>query len=341
MYKAAVIGLGVMGNIADGLGGRHPAWFQPCSHADAYEFHPQTELVAGSTRDRGRQDLFREKHGNKAVYVDYREMLEKEGIDILSIATPATCHAEMTITAAQAGVKAIFCEKAMAASLTECDAMIEACERTGTVLAINHTRRWDDRFRALKRLVDEGKIGTLQTIQISFGGGRLCRSGSHLFDLALMFAGDKVDSGCGWLNDPNSFDPGGLGFFETKHDIRIVIDGSKGMHHQFEASFVGESGLLQMTDGGFRFEWWSLEEGSEFGLMVQRHLPMNFPVRSPMLNAIDDLIYCIENRREPLSSGYDGRAAFEMITAIHQSHQDQRMFVPFPLQYRETKVESN
>lgn len=341
VYRTAVIGLGVMGNIADGLGGRHPSWYRPCCHADAYEYHPRTELVAGATRDPKRQALFREKHGGRPVYSEYRRMLLEEKIDILSIATPATCHAEMVIAAAQAGVRAIYCEKAMAVSLAECDAMIQACEQAGTVLAINHLRRWDDRYRALKRLMEEGQIGALQAIQISFGGGRLCRMGSHMFDLALLFCGDRVVNGCGWLSDSDAFDPGGVGLFETEKGMRIFIDGCKGMRHQFQIDLIGKQGVIRVIDGGFEFEIWRLDESSGFGLMAKHHLPMNYPVRSPMLNAIDNLIHCIEHGGQPLSSGYDGRAAFEMITAVHLSHQNRRSMILFPLEQRGLRIESN
>ena len=61
MYRAAVVGLGVMGNIADGLGSKHPEWYRPCNHADAYEYRSLTELVAGSARDPKRQMLFEGK----------------------------------------------------------------------------------------------------------------------------------------------------------------------------------------------------------------------------------------------------------------------------------------
>lgn len=341
IYRSAVIGLGVMGNIADGLTGRHPEWYRPCCHADAYEYHPQTEMVAGSTRSQEKQALFREKRGDKPVYSDYHEMLAKEKIDIVSIATPATCHAEMTIAAARAGVKGIYCEKAMATSLAECDVMIEACEQTGAVLIINHQRRWDNRYIALKRFIDEGHIGVLQAIQISFGGGRLCRGGSHMFDLALMFADDQVVTGCGWLSDPDGFDPGGIGIFETERGVRILIDGCVGLNHQFQADFIGEQGIIRVVDGGFQFECWRLDKSSEFGLMVKQHLPMNFSIRSPMLNAVDDLIRCIETGDKPRSSGYDGRAAFEMITVIHQSHHTGRAFIPLPVQDKQYRIESN
>ena len=237
-YRGAVIGLGVMGQIADGLGGKHPVLYPPCCHADAYEMHEKTELVAGATREEGRQARFREER-NKNVYGDYREMLVKECPDIVSIATPATVHAKMVIAAAEAGAKAIWCEKAMAVSLDECDQMVEVCTKSGSVLCINHQRRWDDRYLALRRLLDAGEIGEIQAIQIHFGGGRLCRGGSHAFDLACFFAQEEIAWGLGWLSDPDAFDPGGTGVFETQSGIRITIDGAAGMAHGFWVEIIG------------------------------------------------------------------------------------------------------
>ena len=330
-----------MGNIADGLGGRHPEMYQPCCHADVYDFHSRTELVAGSTRAPERQALFREKRVGKPVYSDYREMLEEEKPDIVSIATPATSHAEITIEVAKFGVKGIYCEKAMATSLAECDRMIEICEQTNTVLMINHQRRWDNRYIELKRFIDAGNIGSLQSIQISLGGSRLCRSGTHMFDLALMFVDGKVKSGLGWLSDPDNSDSGGVGLFETQDGIRIFIDISAGMNHGFQIDLIGQDGIIRILDGGFQFECWFIDQSSEFRLMAKKHLPINYSIRSCWLNAIDDLLNCIETGERPYSSGYEGRAAFEMIATIHHSHYSGRSPISLPISDRNFRIESN
>ncbi|MBB73990.1 MAG: hypothetical protein CMJ75_05685 [Planctomycetaceae bacterium] len=341
IYKAAVVGLGIMGNVADGLGGRHPMIYSPCCHADVYEVHPRTELVAGSTRSAEKQALFQQKRGDKPVYSDYREMLKEEKPDIVSIATPATNHAEIAIEVAKFGVKGIYCEKAMAVSLAECDRMIEICEQTDTVLMINHQRRWDNRYIELKRFLEDGNIGSLQAIQISLGGSRLCRSGTHMFDLALMFADDGVKSGLGWLSDPDNFDSGGVGFFETQGRTRLFIDVSAGMNHYAQVDLVGQKGIIKIIDDGFQFEYWVVDQSSEFQLMSKNHLPLNYPIQSPWLNAIDDLLNCIETGEEPRSSGCDGRSAFEMIVAIHQSHHSGHVPVLLPLDDRNFRIESN
>jgi predicted dehydrogenase len=342
-YRGAVIGLGIMGEIADGLGGRSPEIYPPCNHADAYEMHPKVDLVAGATRDPDRQARFRTKR-DKAVYGDYRQMLEKEQPDLVSIATPATVHAEMVIAAAEAGVKAIWCEKAMAVSLDECERMIAACAKSGTVLCINHQRRWDDRYRALRRLLDGGEIGKLQAIQIHFGRGRLCRGGSHAFDLALFFAQEDIAWGLGWLSDPGAFDPSGTGVFETKSGVRITIDGALGMQHRYWVELVGDEGILKLFNGDSDVQLWTPDEREhwrEFNALSQRLLPTNYPIRSPFLNAVDDMIHCVENSVQPQSSGRDGLTAFEMIVAIHLSHRGNKQVIEFPVAERGFEIPSN
>ncbi|MCZ6636248.1 MAG: Gfo/Idh/MocA family oxidoreductase, partial [bacterium] len=342
-YRAAVIGLGVMGQIADGLGGRHPDWFRPCCHADAYEDHPRTQLIAGSTRDSQRQERFRSAR-QLPVYSDYREMLEKERPDVVSIATPATVHAEMVIAAAEAGAKAVWCEKAMAVSLAQCDQMVTACEASGTVLAINHQRRWDDRYVKLKEALDSGVIGQLQAIALHFGNGRLCRGGSHAFDLALMFTGEEVAWGMGWLSNPDDFDPGGTGVFETKSGVRITVDGAIGMHHGLCWECIGDAGILKGIDDGFHIQLWTPDErseASEFGNMSQRYLPRSYPVRNTFLNVVDDLVCCLETGAGSQSSGIDGRFAFEMISASHLSHQKNKKAIEFPIVERDLDIPSN
>lgn len=329
-YRAGVVGLGVMGSIADGLGGRHPTWFPPCSHADAYRMHPRTELVAGATRSSEKAEGFREKF-DLPVYRDYTEMLDAEKLDVVSVATPATSHAEITIAASESGAKAVLCEKVMATSLAECERMISVCERHGTVLAINHTRRWNDRFRSVVQFVEEGRIGRVEALHVHFGGGRLCRSGSHHFDFARMVIGDDpVVRGMGCLSDPDEFDPGGWGLFETEDGCRIHIDGSRGMSHSAMTDIVGTDGVVRVLDGDLRFEWWHKSSDAVAGMALGA-LPENFPVQSPMYNVVEDLVACIEESgRNPRCTGNDGYTAFAMVAAIHASHHNDRDVVALP-----------
>lgn len=82
------------------------------------------------------------------VYADFRELLTRDDIDAVDICTPEFLHAGQAVAAAEAG-KHILCEKPIAASLTDADAMIDACKRSGVQLMIAHSRRFTPRYRRL------------------------------------------------------------------------------------------------------------------------------------------------------------------------------------------------
>ena len=92
-------------------------------------------------------------------YHDYREMLDKEDLDIVSVCSWDPQHAEMTIAACARKPKAVLCEKPMAVSLGEAEAMVVAADRNGVKLAIGHQRRFYPRWREARRLIADGAIG--------------------------------------------------------------------------------------------------------------------------------------------------------------------------------------
>src|SRR5215218_4850759 len=104
-----------------------------------------------------------EQYGVDA-YDDYRELLEREDVDLVNICTPEFLHAEQTIAAAAAG-KHVHCEKPMAASVAEADAMIDACRRAGVRLMIGHSRRFTPRYRQIKAVIDAGELGSVRFVR--------------------------------------------------------------------------------------------------------------------------------------------------------------------------------
>ncbi len=127
MHKAAVIGLGFIG-AADQVSG--DALGQQVvnldgTHAQALAEHDQIELVAGSSRDEGRRTRFAERVNVKNTYADWREMLRREDLDIVSIATYTPWHAEIAIACAEAGIPAVIGEKHITTKVSDADRVIE------------------------------------------------------------------------------------------------------------------------------------------------------------------------------------------------------------------------
>ena len=94
------------------------------------------------------------------LYLDYRRLLERRDVDVVSICTPSGMHASMAIEAMQAG-KHVVVEKPMALNLNDADRMIATAQSTGRKLCVVLQNRYNPPMQDLRRAVDEGKLGRL------------------------------------------------------------------------------------------------------------------------------------------------------------------------------------
>jgi len=160
-------------------------------HAVAYLDLPEGEVQLAACCDlyHDRAGQFAELYGipGEAVYTDYFEMLAKEELDLVSVATWPDVHAQIVIDTARAQPMGIFCEKPMAYTWANCKRMVEACEQSGVKLAFDHQRRYGKPFRLARQLIEDGAIGKL--VRVEFGAGDLYEYGSHNFNLSGYLAG--------------------------------------------------------------------------------------------------------------------------------------------------------
>lgn len=184
-YRAGVIGRTGHGDYGHGL----DLAFTDLSNVD---------LIAIADPDEDGLQAAGRRTGAKQLYSDFREMLAQERLDLVSVAPRyVDCHAEMVIACAEAGVKGIFCEKPLAATLAEADAMLDACEKHGVRVAVAHRRACAHELHA-KWLVDEGLIGEVQILRgrgkgdHRAGGQDLFVLGTHILDSMRYFAASDV-----------------------------------------------------------------------------------------------------------------------------------------------------
>jgi UDP-N-acetylglucosamine 3-dehydrogenase len=154
-------------------------------HAAGYKASPDCQLVAAADIKQDNLDAFCETHDVARGYTDYREMLAKEDLDIVSICVWPRLHAPITIAAAKAGVKAIHCEKPMAPTWGEAREMVSVCEEHGVQLTFNHQRRFGVPFRKAKELLDGGAIGEL--VRLEAFTSNLYDWGTHWFDMMFFY----------------------------------------------------------------------------------------------------------------------------------------------------------
>ncbi len=92
------------------------------------------------------------------VYRDHRELIEREDLDFVDIATLPDIHRQQVEDAAARGVN-VLCQKPMAPTLEDAHAMMEACDRAGVLFSINENWRWRTWYRELKRKIEQGAVG--------------------------------------------------------------------------------------------------------------------------------------------------------------------------------------
>jgi predicted dehydrogenase len=251
-YRAAVVGLSGIGTGSPAREQRYPVlgmeW--PHSHVAAYVAYQRTEVVAVCDIKPEMVDRFRATWGEvlpaARTYLDYREMLAREEIDLLSVVTSDHRHAQIVIDAAERGVKGILCEKPLATTLAEADAMIAAGERNGVALTVNHSRRWRPHWIGARSLVGDGPLGPVRRIAGTWAGRRamLFRNGGHLIDTICWFAGSEPESVVGILDEEHrhhppryagdggrdpALDPGGTGLVYFRNGVRAFVNCSKGI----------------------------------------------------------------------------------------------------------------
>lgn len=345
-YRAGLVGCGRIGTLWE----TDPP--TPVTHAGALAVHPQIELVAGSSRGSDHLNRFGKQWGIDSLYLDYREMLAKEQLDIVAIATHPGLHRPIVEAAVAAGAKGIFCEKPLALSLEDADAIVAACKAANCVLSVNHSRRWSPTYLKAKELLDSGAIGNLVSLfgicqgvkpfpaWVADEEGPLLHDAVHLFDLFRLYGGEaqSVMGTALRREQPFHVEDDSHAIFEMRSGTSAVaMVNERTRYFRFELQIQGTEGVIVLKDSENqlllsvdrtdrtnevdpRIEWWELEANA-------------FPTvqdNSSIGDAVAELVQCMETGVTPSSPGEDGVASLEMVMGVYES-QRQNKPIEFPI----------
>lgn len=137
------------------------------AHLNAYFNHPEVEVRGICDLDEKLLKELSEKYNVKFITTDYRELLKRKDIDVVSIATPDYEHAKQSIDALKAG-KHVLCEKPMTVSIKDCEDIIKTVDETGCKFMIGQICRFSPGFQMTKKLIEEGKIGDLFCVESEY-----------------------------------------------------------------------------------------------------------------------------------------------------------------------------
>ena len=158
-------------------------------------------VVAIASRNRDRAEAVAKEFEIEHVASDWRELVRRDDVDLVSVVTPPVLHLEMTLAALENG-KAVLCEKPMAMNSVEAAAMRDAASKAGTLTLIDHELRFLKSRRMMRSMLRNGTIGPVRHCNYVFrsdyrglpdrpwdwwsdesmGGGTLGAIGSHVVD---------------------------------------------------------------------------------------------------------------------------------------------------------------
>jgi predicted dehydrogenase len=161
---------------------------------------------------------------SESCFTDAREMLHTVTPEAVVVATTADSHFAYVSAAAEAGARYILCEKPMATSLAEADAMREVCARSGAMLAVNHQMQFMPHYMHAKRVIGSDELGPLSSVLVAGSNFGLAMNGSHYFEMFRYISGTTIRSVRAWLEADHLTNPRGPQFED--HSGRLLAQGS-------------------------------------------------------------------------------------------------------------------
>ena len=321
-------------------------------HIDGYQANQSAEVVAIADMDRKRLEQVGAEKKIPALYEDAEAMIAKEGLDIVSVATPNKFHKPLTLAALKAGCH-VLCEKPMAMNAVEGREMVAAAKKHKRRLMINFSYRFNDQAQDMKRQVDAGMIGKVYFARTVWhrrrgmpgfggwfgqkalaGGGPLIDLGVHRLDLALWLMGypkpswimgssyNPIVAAAAAKREKKKFDVEDLavGMIKFQNGATLEVEASWAANIKerelMETRLLGDKGGLLQRNINEGYQWETelfLErDGSQYDMKL--HIPASMP-SSAMGHFVDRIL----DGGPHLATGEEGLIVMEILDSIYAS----------------------
>ena len=312
-------------------------------HASGYKKCPDVEIKAFCDIDRERAERSAKDYGAPDVYTDYNEMLKDPEIDAVSVCTPNSLHAPVTIASFEAG-KHVLCEKPIATNADEARAMVEAGRKSGKIFMMAFNNRFRGDTQLLKKCIEKGDLGDIYyaktgwirrkgipamgswfTTKAMSGGGPLIDLGVHVLDLTLWLMGNpkpvyvlgssyakfgpRMAEECGGTYDVEDL---ATGIVMLENGATIFFEASWHSHVQREMIYT----QLMGTKGGAELEPLRIYTDVNGN---SADIQLDHPNVSGHDMEIVHFVECIRDNKTPLAIGEHGLHIQLILDAIYES----------------------
>lgn len=335
MLKVAVLGCGTIARVR---------------HLLEYDNNKEVEITAVCDIVEERAEEMAKLYGAKA-YTDYRDVLANKEIDVISICLPNYLHASVTIASLNAG-KHVLCEKPMATSKEEAEAMIAAGKLNDKKLMIAHNQRFVASHQKAKEIIESGKLGKLYSFSTTFGHPgpeewSIDGAESWFFDKERAFIGAMGDLGVHKADLMRyllgEFSEVGA-FIETNAKQNTEVDDNAVCILRTESGIIGtltaswayvtggdNSTIIYGENGTLRLEAdpvYSLIEEYRDGTIINHQLEKiqtNEEGGQSNSSIIDYFVTSILENSEPPIPGEEGMKSLEIILAAIESQETRQI----------------
>ncbi|HHV12155.1 MAG TPA: Gfo/Idh/MocA family oxidoreductase [Clostridiales bacterium] len=345
VFEVAVIGCG---------------WIAEDKHLPGLMANPDVRIVALCDIDEARAVRLAELFGLKdiGIYGDYKKMLAEVRTDIIHIATPNPLHCEMTAAALEAG-NHVLCEKPMATTKAECEAMIGAAKKADKKLTIGYQWRYRPEALYIKELCEKGELGDIyyakahaaryravpkwgEYLSGKNGGGVLIDGAPHALDLTLWamnnyeplsvkahtyrkMSGKPEGNIWGeWQEEEFQVEDSGFAIITMKNGATIYLEAAwliNMLSGDMKTTLCGtEAGVDMFNQGGVRIN--GVKNGKPYVLEPDMGVPgAPFSIKPvpPMLRESRELVKAIREDVEPFIKPEEAMVVTQIIEGIYQS----------------------
>jgi len=312
-------------------------------HLPVLQGNPKAEIVAAGNLHKESLIRLAEDFRIPKTYTDFREMADDPEIDAVVVGLPNYLHAPVTIQMLKAG-KHVLCEKPMAISVREAEAMIDAAQEAHRLLMIGHMWRFDSEIRWLRRVVANGRIGRVFKAkshaiwlregprsgswftQLRFaGGGALADMGIHSLDTLRFVLGGarpiKVFARVGACFEKMEVEDTASLMIEFEGGIAAFVEA--GWYHPYADGLEGYTQVYGTRGyaSALPCKLYSKVEGvwsTVHPEMPKRKQQCDLPMYQAQM---DHFIDCILMGEMPLTNGAEALWSLRMLEAAYQSAQ--------------------
>jgi predicted dehydrogenase len=322
--RVAVVGLGRMGSTIDD---EFPDRLPPYSVSAACVASDRLEIVAGADIDPAKRTAYAERWGVQALYADYLEMIRQEAPDLVAICTKGVLHAEMSVAVAEANVPMIYCEKAIACSLVEANAVLDAVGSRGIPYNTGVLRRFNRIYHQARQLIQDGAIGepkcavhyartnllhghihSLDTLSFLLGDPTIVDVWGELHPRELSLAENRLDQ-----------DPNGIYRATTEEGVQLVSVAAG----SWEFEVLGTQGTLRVLSngsGGLHLR----QTVDARGYKAETVETPSVPEHSATQFCLEDILDAYEQNRPTLGNIHVTHHITHACLAVAESHRRQR-----------------